>query len=312
VEGVNPKKQIVQSVSPRAGFDCANGRRAWGFLNQGVPRGVGIGGNQEHRMRISFRMVAFVARASHFEEAQRPLSQLRRCPDFRHEKYRESPRFPTIALSPTGSSPQTHVACLRPYPAEWLDGLSVPGVRVAYLDGLALGDEALLVIGSYSQFHWVIGAEDLDSKVAEHSAHVFDRVGLRPVSPEPDDIPQFAPLDVEPSQPTPLSTGHVVRVARHGTRAGYPAHTLHVVEFWQGSVALDGGAPPLHVQDFETQWNGPHANPGARMQRILERYVQTNDLSKPAGLLAEQHWSDETDTHGNLGHPTMQRFKAVQ
>jgi hypothetical protein len=108
-----------------------------------------------------------------------------------------------------------------------------------------------------------------------------------------------------------LTSGVYCKVSRAGTRAGYPAHTLHLVRFWQSKADCDAGKPAAHVQDFETQWNGQHPDPGSKMVRIIERYVQTHDLSKPAGLLADEHWSDAPDTHGNLMNPSMEQFKAA-
>jgi hypothetical protein len=99
-----------------------------------------------------------------------------------------------------------------------------------------------------------------------------------------------------------LSTGHNARVLRVGTRAGYAAHTLHRVAFACGDQVV-------HVEDFETQWNGPHPDPGSRMLRILERYV-THMSSK--GLSPEEHWTDEPDTHGNLAHASMAPFQPVK
>ncbi len=87
-----------------------------------------------------------------------------------------------------------------------------------------------------------------------------------------------------------------------GTREGFPTHTLHRVAF-----ALDG--QPAHVEDFETQWNGPHADPGSRLLRILEQYARHMSGGE---LLPEEHWSDAPDVDGNLTHPSMTQFQPVK
>jgi hypothetical protein len=266
-------------------------------------------------MRVSFRTVCTLAKADRFDEAQRELLSLPRSrADYRHESIRGQSLgdFPTLALSPTGELPATHLASCRPFQAAVLDGDAFKPHLVWLNDPcIGQGTAALQLCPSYAQFHWITGAPDLASKLDEHLAAILPRAGLRKVEPQPEGVPQFNWGADKPSNPVLLSTGHIVRVTRHGTRAGYPAHTLHLAHFWNSQADIEGGKPPMHVQDFETQWNGAHDNPGGRMQRILERYCRTHDLSKPAGLLAEGHWSDERDTHGNLTHPTMGAFKAV-
>jgi hypothetical protein len=100
---------------------------------------------------------------------------------------------------------------------------------------------------------------------------------------------------------TQLSTGHVVQVLKVGTRAGYPAHTLHLIAF-----VLAGKV--VHVEDFETQWNAPHPDPGSRITRILEQYASH---MSGGSLLPDDHWSDAPDTHGNLAHPSMAPLRPV-
>ena len=94
-----------------------------------------------------------------------------------------------------------------------------------------------------------------------------------------------------------LSTGHYIQIVKSGTRKNYPAHTLHLVNFWVSQEDFEAGKLPCHTEDFETQWHSPHPDPLLRMKRILEQYVTHMSGGK---LLPAHHWSDLSDTHGNL------------
>jgi hypothetical protein len=114
-----------------------------------------------------------------------------------------------------------------------------------------------------------------------------------------------------------LSTGHYIQVRKVGTRAGHPVtiegvtfhHTLHLVDFWSSSTDFDAGRPPIHTEDFETQWTEPHADPGSRMLRVIERYAAAG--MNGGSLLPDEHWSDAPDVYGNLAAPSMTDWKAV-
>jgi hypothetical protein len=114
-----------------------------------------------------------------------------------------------------------------------------------------------------------------------------------------------------------LSTGHYAQVRKVGTRAGHPImvegvllhHTLHIVDFWPSQADHDAGNPPVHTEDFETQWSEPHPDPGSRLLGILEQYVTH---MSGGSLQPDHHWSDAPDVHGNLSHPSMATFQPVK
>jgi hypothetical protein len=99
------------------------------------------------------------------------------------------------------------------------------------------------------------------------------------------------------------------KVRKAGIRARYPAHTLHLVDFWSSEEDYKSGQVPIHTEDFETQWNGPHLDPGSRLQRIIDQYI-ANGL-KGGSVLHDEHWGQEPDTHGILNHPSMERFRGT-
>jgi hypothetical protein len=137
-----------------------------------------------------------------------------------------------------------------------------------------------------------------------------------------------------------LTTGHYIQVRKVGARAGSlktvcgscgcnpcvgdPSlgctnpptiltfhHTLHLVQFWDTQADFEAAKPPMHVEDFETQWVGRHRDPGSVLLRAVERYVTVHHMS--GGLLLGDHeWSDAPDVHGNLAHPSMAPFQAVK
>jgi hypothetical protein len=119
--------------------------------------------------------------------------------------------------------------------------------------------------------------------------------------------------------PMNLASGHVVHVLAAGVQsldyieAVACLHTFHRVVFWASQADHDKGAQPLHVWDFETQWNGPHPDPGSRMLLILERHCKPEKIAlhkwrKDTELPAPKPGA--TDVHGILSHPTMAVFKA--
>jgi hypothetical protein len=102
---------------------------------------------------------------------------------------------------------------------------------------------------------------------------------------------------VDPKNTMRLSTGHFIEIMASGTRVGYRNHTLHLVRFWRTHADFYAGKPPMHIEDFETQWHMPHPDARGRMKRIFTTYAEHMSGGK---LLPLQHWSSLADTHGNL------------
>jgi hypothetical protein len=113
-----------------------------------------------------------------------------------------------------------------------------------------------------------------------------------------------------------LSTGHLAIVREAGIRSDFQNHTVHRVLFFASEKDLLAG-DFLHEHDFETQWSGPHPDPGSRMLRILERHCQAADqhqLPNPVywkgyGYCSGVDIGGTPDTHGILAHPSMVRFQ---
>jgi hypothetical protein len=138
--------------------------------------------------------VCAIAPAGDFDTAQRKLLALARSnADYRHDSIRDDKApdfaFPTIAASPTGELPATHLVCTHPFPEVPLVQAGSLVVSVAGLGSLPAAD--LQMVASLWTFHWITGREDLADKINEHSAAVLTQLGLRQISPGPAFVPQF-------------------------------------------------------------------------------------------------------------------------
>jgi hypothetical protein len=115
-----------------------------------------------------------------------------------------------------------------------------------------------------------------------------------------------------------LSTGHIAKVRKawigsvttrqedSGQTVTF-VHTKHRVEFFASQADADSGKP-LHLHDFETQFVGPHADPGGWLKEILERHCLPEKIQRH-GWRSEGFFPDQQvalpDVHGILAHPSM-------
>lgn len=112
-----------------------------------------------------------------------------------------------------------------------------------------------------------------------------------------------------------LPCGAWVEFERHATHRVFPTHTIHIVRFWASEVDKLAGKPGVHWDETRS-WNGPHANPAAKLIEILDGRAAIALQPAPPGkthLSAEivAAMSDAPDTHGNLAHPSMVALKAA-
>lgn len=88
-------------------------------------------------------------------------------------------------------------------------------------------------------------------------------------------------------------------------------HYATVAAMWASQADHDAGKPPLQIEDFETQLDGPHPNPGSCWQWIFDRWSQ-KDLSRPDTRTLKRPEVEPPDVHGNFSHPSMQPFRRAQ